>query len=62
VRIHVVGPGRSVCVLSDRHTDILSAVTESIPRHAHVVHRWCTRHLAEILLKKDHKLFEDVAK
>jgi hypothetical protein len=67
VRIHVVGPGRSVCVLSDRHARILSAVTESIPRHAPVVHRWCTRHLAENLLKKDHvkdnfKLFEDVAK
>jgi transposase-like protein len=67
VRIHVVGPGRSVCVLSYRHTSILSAVTESIPGHAPVVHHWCTRHLAENLLKKDHvkdnfKLFEDVAK
>jgi hypothetical protein len=32
-----------------------------------VVHHWCTRHLAENLLNKDHvkdnfKLFEDVAK
>jgi hypothetical protein len=54
VRIHVVGPGRSVCVLSDRHTGILSAVTDSIPGHAPVVHRWCTRHLAKNLLKNDH--------
>ena len=67
VWIHVVGPGRSVCVLSDRHVGILSAVTESIPGHAPVVHRWCTRHLADNLLKKDHvkdnfKLFEIVAR
>jgi hypothetical protein len=67
VRIHVVGPGRSVCVLSNRHVRILSAITESIPGHAPVAHRWCNRHLDENLLKKDHvkdnfKLFEDVAK
>jgi transposase-like protein len=67
VRIHVVGPGRSVCMLLDRQAGILSVVTESIPGHAPVVHRWCTCHLAENLLKKDHvkdnfKLFEDVAK
>jgi transposase-like protein len=67
VRIHVVGLGISICVLSDRHASILSAVTDSIPRHVPLVHHWCTRHLAENLLKKDHmkdsfKLFENVAK
>jgi hypothetical protein len=35
VRIHVVGPDRSVCVLSDRHAGILSSITKSIPGHVH---------------------------
>jgi hypothetical protein len=65
VRIHVVGPGREVGVISDRHQGILSAVQEKIPRYAPMHHRWCTHHLAENLLQKDRTkdnfpLFEEV--
>ena len=67
VRIHVVGPGREVGVISDRHQGILNAVQEQIPGYAPMHHRWCTRHLAENLLRKDHSkanfpLFEEVCR
>uniref|UniRef100_K3YL30 SWIM-type domain-containing protein n=1 Tax=Setaria italica TaxID=4555 RepID=K3YL30_SETIT len=53
VRIHVVGPSREVGVISDRHQGILHAVQEQIEGYAPLHHRWCTRHLAENLLRKD---------
>jgi hypothetical protein len=67
VRIHVVGPGREVGVISDRHQGILNAVQEQILGYAPMHHRWCTRHLAENLLRKDHSkanfsLFEEVCR
>jgi hypothetical protein len=49
----VVGPGREVGVISNRHQGILNAVREEIERYAPLHHRWCTRHLAENLLRKD---------
>jgi hypothetical protein len=42
VRIHVVGPGREVGVISHRHQGILNAVQEQIPGYAPMHHRWCT--------------------
>jgi hypothetical protein len=39
VRIHVVGSGREVGVMSDRHHDILNAVQEQIPSYAPMHHR-----------------------
>uniref|UniRef100_K3YDF2 MULE transposase domain-containing protein n=1 Tax=Setaria italica TaxID=4555 RepID=K3YDF2_SETIT len=53
VRIHVVGPGREVGIISDRHQGILHAVQEQIEGYPPLHHRWCTRHLAENLLWKD---------
>jgi hypothetical protein len=53
VRIHVVGPGREVGVISDRHQGILNAVHEQINGYPPLHHRWRTRHLAENLLRKD---------
>jgi hypothetical protein len=53
VWIHVVGPGREIDVISDRHQDILNVVWEQIEGYAPLHHRWCTRHLAENLLRKD---------
>jgi hypothetical protein len=50
VWIHVMGPGREVGVISDRHQGILNAVQEQIPGYAPMHLRWCTRHLAENLL------------
>uniref|UniRef100_K3XS37 SWIM-type domain-containing protein n=1 Tax=Setaria italica TaxID=4555 RepID=K3XS37_SETIT len=53
VRIHVVGLGREVGIISDRHQGILHAVQEHIEGYAPLHHRWCTQHLAENLLRKD---------
>ena len=53
VQIHVVGPGREVGIISDKHQGILNAVREQIEGYAPLHHRWCTRHLAENLLRKD---------
>jgi hypothetical protein len=53
VRVHVVGLGREVGVLSDRHQGILHAVREQIDGYPPLHHRWCTWHLAENLLRKD---------
>lgn len=49
----MVGPSRDVGVISDRHQGILHAVQEQIEGYAPLHHRWCTRHLAENLLRKD---------
>ena len=67
VQIHVVGPGREVGVISDRHQGILNAVREQIEGYAPLHHRWCTQHLAENLLRKDgvkgnFDLFQEVAR
>ena len=67
VRIRVIGPDREVGIISDRHQGILSAIQEQIPGYAPLHHRWCTRHLAENLLRKDGSkdnfpLFEEVAR
>jgi hypothetical protein len=63
----VVGPGREICVISDRHGRILNAVHEVILNHAPVHHRWCTRHLTQNLIKhegiKDNfQIFEEVCR
>jgi hypothetical protein len=66
VWIHVVGPGREVGIISDRHKGILSAVQEQIPGYATLHHHWCTRYMAQNLLdtdgnKDNFALFEDIA-
>jgi hypothetical protein len=33
VRRVFVGPGREICVISDRHTEILNAIRKVIPNH-----------------------------
>jgi transposase-like protein len=63
----VVGPRCEICVISDRHTGILNAVHEVIPNYSRVHHRWCTRHLAQNIIKHDgikdnFKLFEEVCR
>jgi hypothetical protein len=45
-----VGPGREVCVISDRHRGILHVVHEQMEGYPPIHHRWCTRHLVENLL------------
>jgi transposase-like protein len=65
VRQVVLGLGHDVCVISDRHAGILNAVEQEIPGYGQIHHRWCTRHLAQNLIRHDHtkdnfKLFEEV--
>jgi hypothetical protein len=49
----VVGLGRAIRVISDRHTGILNVIHEVIPNHSRVHHCWCTLHLAQNLIKHD---------
>jgi hypothetical protein len=61
----VVGPGREICIISDRHAGILNDVRQVISNHSCVHHRWCTRHLTQNFIKhddvkKNFKLFEEV--
>jgi hypothetical protein len=49
----VVGLGREVGVISYRHQGILNVVRDQIDGYPPLHHRWCTRHLAENLLRKD---------
>jgi hypothetical protein len=63
----VVDPVHEICVISDRHTGTLNVVREVIPNHSCMYHRWCTRHLAQNLIKHDgikenFKLFEEVCR
>jgi transposase-like protein len=61
----VVGPEHEICVILDRHAVILNIVCEMILNHSRVHHHWCTRYLAQNLIKHDgikenFKLFEEV--
>ena len=40
VRLRLVGPGRQVCIVSDRHHGILNAVKSRLDGHPDVLHRW----------------------
>ena len=63
----VIGLGHDVCVISDRHAGILNVVQEEMPGYGQIHHRWCTRHLAQNLIRRDgtkdnFKLFEEVCR
>ena len=40
LRVQVLGPTRTICLISDHHAWLLTAAGE------HIVHRWCMRHFA----------------
>uniref|UniRef100_K3Z028 SWIM-type domain-containing protein n=1 Tax=Setaria italica TaxID=4555 RepID=K3Z028_SETIT len=46
VRLHVLGPSRIVCMISDRHHGLLNCAKDHIDGFSPLVHRWCTRHFA----------------
>uniref|UniRef100_K3ZNC5 SWIM-type domain-containing protein n=1 Tax=Setaria italica TaxID=4555 RepID=K3ZNC5_SETIT len=46
VRVHVLGPSRIVCMISDRHHGLLNCAKDHIDGFPPLVHRWCTRHFA----------------
>jgi hypothetical protein len=67
VREVVIGPERDVCVISDRHADILNVVQDELPGYGQIHHRWCSRHLAQNLIRHDgtkdnFKLFKEVCR
>jgi len=46
LRVHVLGPSRTICLISDHHIEILNAAGEHIDGHPPLVHCWCMRHFA----------------
>ena len=46
VRRHVIGPERRICMISDRHQGLLNAAREELQGFPPLVHRWCMRHFA----------------
>uniref|UniRef100_K3YCS2 SWIM-type domain-containing protein n=1 Tax=Setaria italica TaxID=4555 RepID=K3YCS2_SETIT len=46
VRVHVLGPSRIVCMISDRHHGLLNCAKDHIDGFPPLVHRWCMRHFA----------------
>jgi hypothetical protein len=46
LHVQVLGPSRTVCLISDWHTRILHAAGEHIDGFPPMVHRWCMRHFA----------------
>jgi hypothetical protein len=46
LRVQVLDPSRTICLISDRHTGILNAANEDIVGFPPLVHRWCMRHFS----------------
>jgi transposase-like protein len=52
VRKEVLGPGRSICMVSDRHCGLLNGAKELFEGYPPLVHRWCTCHFTANIWKK----------
>jgi hypothetical protein len=46
LRVQVLGPSRTICLISDRHAGLLNAADGHIDGFLPLVHRWCMRHFA----------------
>ena len=46
LRVQVLGPSGTICLISDHHPGILNAAGEHIDGFLPLVHRWCMRHFA----------------
>jgi len=55
LRVQVLGPSRTICLISDRHPGLLNAVAEHIDGFLPLVHRWCMRHLATNFWRRQRK-------
>ena len=44
--VQVLGPSRTICLISDCHPGLLNAVAEHIDGFPPLVHGWCMRHFA----------------
>jgi len=55
LRLHVLGPSRTICLISDCHIGILNAAGEHIDGHPPLVHHWCMRHFAANFWRRQRK-------
>ena len=55
LRIQVLGPSRTICLISDRHVGLLRAAEEEIEGCPPLVHRWCMRHFAANFWRRQRK-------
>jgi hypothetical protein len=46
VRKEVLGPDRSIYMISDRHRGLLNGAKDPIDEYPPLIHRWCSRHFA----------------
>jgi hypothetical protein len=52
VRKEVLGPDRSICMISDHHHGLLNGAKDPIDGYPPLIHRWCSRHFATNIWKK----------
>ena len=55
LRVQVLGPSRTICLISDRHPGLLNAATEHIDGFPPLVHRWCMRHFVANFWRRQRK-------
>jgi hypothetical protein len=48
----VVGPGRSICMISDHHYCLLNGAKEHFEGYRPLIHMWCFHHFAANIWKK----------
>jgi hypothetical protein len=52
VRKEVLGPNRSICMISNRHRGLLNGAKDPIDGYPPHIHRWCSHHFAVNIWKK----------
>jgi hypothetical protein len=51
----VLGASQQVCMISDRHTGLLNCANDEIRGYPPLVHRWCMRHFAANMWRRQKK-------
>jgi transposase-like protein len=46
VKKEVLGPDKSICIISDRHCGLLNGEKDPIDGYPPLIHRWCSHHFA----------------
>jgi hypothetical protein len=52
VRKEVLGPDRSICMISDCHCGLLNGAKDHIDGYPPLIHMWCSRHFDTNIWKK----------
>jgi hypothetical protein len=52
IKKEVLGPGRSICMILDCHCGLLNGAKEHLEGYPPLIHKWCTRHFATNIWKK----------